>query len=170
MAVVAVHTELYLIDDSGNQANDYGENVGGHIGKRGAMSLENRRLRDSLELALVNDEHFGQHFYELLFAREPQLKQLFQRNSPGAQSKMFAQKLTALVDHLENPEAFARELMALASSPREYGVTAAMYAPVGEALLDTMRRACGDAFTEELEQAWRGAYRALSDAMQNVSG
>lgn len=129
------------------------------------MTSDLQVLRETLELAMASELGFGELFYQKLFQREPALRSLFQRNSPGAQSKMFAQKLTAIVDHLDQPGWLDDELPALAGSHRAYGVTPAMYAPVGEALLATLRELCGEAFDEHAEQAWSGAYQALTRAM-----
>jgi hemoglobin-like flavoprotein len=133
------------------------------------MSSDALLLRDTLELALAREAGFSARFYELLFAREPGLRSLFHRHSPGAQNKMFAQKLTAIVDHLEEPEWLERELAKLAGSHAAYGVTPEMYEPVGAALLETLREACGASWSDEAEQAWGRAYTALSRSIQDAS-
>ena len=71
----------------------------------------------------------------------------------------------AIVDHLDDSSWTERELGGLASSHVQYGVTAAMYEPVREALIDTLREACGDVFTPEAEKAWREAYAQIAAAM-----
>ena len=70
-----------------------------------------------------------------------------------------------IVDHLDDSSWTERELGGLATSHVQYGVTAAMYEPVREALIDTLREACGDAFTAEAEKAWREAYAQIAAAM-----
>ncbi len=129
------------------------------------MTDDARLLRESLEIALAADGRFPTRFYEILFARHPELEALFTRNSRGAQVRSFGRKLVAIVDHVEDPEWMKRELGAMAASHHAYGVTADMFAPVGEALLDTLREGCGDAFTPEVERAWRAAYARIADAM-----
>jgi hemoglobin-like flavoprotein len=128
-----------------------------------------RLLRDTLELTLARDETFPARFYDRLFASHPELRALFHRHSPGALRKMFAQKLTALVDHAEDPAWLSRELAALAASHESYGVTAEMYPWVGDALLETLAEACGDAWTPEAERAWREVYAAVTRAILDVS-
>lgn len=118
-------------------------------------------LRDTLELTLAQDDTFPTRFYERLFAAHPALRSLFHRSSPGAQNKMFAQKLTVIVDHLDDPAWMKRELATLAANHRDYGVTPEMYPWVGDALIATLAEACGDAWTAEAERAWRGAYASL---------
>lgn len=129
------------------------------------MSDELAILRDTLELALSQDARFPTRFYEILFQRHPELEALFTRNSRGAQVRNFGKKLVAIVDHLEDPEWTDRELGALAASHTQYGVSASMYPLVGEALIDTLREACGEAFTPEAEAAWRTAYARIEAAI-----
>lgn len=90
---------------------------------------------------------------------------MFKSHSPGAQRKMFAQKLVAIVDHFDDPAWLQRELGRLAHSHTGYGVTQEMYPWVGDALIATMKEACGAEWTEDAEAAWRDAYAKLSAAM-----
>lgn len=122
-------------------------------------------LRSTLELTLANDDSFPTRFYERLFAAHPELRALFHRSSPGAQNKMFAQKLTAIIDHLDDPTWMKRELGTLAANHVDYGVTNEMYPWVGEALIGTLAEACGEAWTADAERAWRDAYASLVSAI-----
>ena len=122
-------------------------------------------LRETLELTLARDDTFPTRFYERLFAAHPEVRTLFHRSSPGAQNKLFAQKLAALVDHVDDPAWLDRELSKLAQNHVSYGVTAEMYPWVGDALIDTLREACGDAWTAEAERAWTDAYASLMRAI-----
>ena len=122
-------------------------------------------LRDTLELTLARDDTFPTRFYERLFAAHPEVRGLFHRSTPGAQNKLFAQKLTVLVDHLDDPTWISRELATLAANHATYGVTPAMYPWVGEALIATLREACADQWTEDAERAWTDAYASLTAAI-----
>ncbi len=124
-----------------------------------------RLLRDTLELTLARDDSFPTRFYQLLFEAHPEVRALFHRNSPGAQNKLFAQKLTAVVDHLDDPAWLGRELADLAANHERYGVTAEMYPWVGQALIATLREACSDVWTPATERAWTDAYASLVTAI-----
>lgn len=126
-------------------------------------------LRETLELVLANDDTFPRRFYELLFERHPQAQALFHRSSPGAQNKMFANKLTALVDHVDDPAWLERELATLAANHVGYGVTPEMYPWVGDALLATLREACGEAWTADAERAWTETYTAMTRAILSAT-
>lgn len=134
------------------------------------MSIDPDVLRETLETTLARDDTFPARFYERLFADHPSVRALFRRNSPGAQRKMFAQKLVAIVDHIEDPAWIEREVGALADVHRSYGVTDEMYPWVGEALVSTLREACGDAWSDAAESSWRAAYAALQDAILGAPG
>lgn len=118
-------------------------------------------LRDTFEVA-VADERFGARFYEHLFAGHPELRPLFTRNSTGAQQKMFAQKLAAIVDAVIDPKLLEEEARAIAASHVHYGVTPEMYEWVGAALLAALRDSVGTDWTPEAERAWQGAYITIT--------
>lgn len=124
-----------------------------------------RLLRDTLELTLARDDTFPTKFYIRLFGAHPEVKALFHRSSPGAQNKMFAQKITAIVDHIDDRAWLSRELATLAANHVSYGVTAEMYPWVGEALIATIAEGCGDAWSPEAERAWKSAYASLVSAI-----
>lgn len=129
------------------------------------MTADSQLLLDTLELALSREADFAQRFYQVLFEAHPELEPLFYRSSRGALSKMFAQKLTAIVDHLDDPIWVDRELGTLARAHHSYGVSPDMYPPVGAALLATLKEACGDDWTPAAEKAWAAAYERLAAAM-----
>ena len=122
-------------------------------------------LRNTLERTLAQDDRFPRTFYDRLFTDHPEVRALFKRNTPGAMHKMFAQKLTSLIDHVEDPDWLNRELPSLAANHAAYGVTAEMYPWVGDALISTLREACGDAWSDEAERSWREAYASLMAAI-----
>jgi hemoglobin-like flavoprotein len=47
-----------------------------------------------------------------------------------------------------------------------YGVTPEHYGPVGEALIWTLEKGLGDAFTPAVKTAWSEAYATLADTMK----
>jgi hemoglobin-like flavoprotein len=122
-------------------------------------------LRDTVERVLAADDTFPARFYDRLFAEHPEVQAMFRGNSPGAQRKMFAQKLVAIVDHIEDPEWIAREAAALGKGHAGYGVTPEMYPWVGDALIATVAEACGEHWTAAAAEAWRSAYDRLSRAI-----
>ena len=50
-----------------------------------------------------------------------------------------------------------------------YGVTAKHYKPVGEALLWTLEKGLGEAFTPEVKEAWTTTYITLQSVMLDAA-
>jgi hemoglobin-like flavoprotein len=103
-------------------------------------------------------------FYGRLFEIAPALKPLF-RGDMDEQGRKLMATLAAVVHGLSNLESILPAASALARRHVGYGVKAADYAPVGAALLWTLERGLGDAWTPELAAAWGAAYTTLSQFM-----
>lgn len=128
------------------------------------MPIDIELVRDSFALAATREPALVENFYQRLFARAPELAPMFRRE-PRAQAEMLRGALVAVVEHLEDAPWLAANVTALGARHRSYGVTAAMYAPVGAALLDALAAACGDAWTPAHADAWGAAYASLTDLM-----
>jgi hemoglobin-like flavoprotein len=103
-------------------------------------------------------------FYGRLFEIAPSLKPLF-RGDMQEQGRKLMATLAVVVKGLSNLETILPAASALAKRHVGYGVTAANYAPVGEALLWTLERGLGAQWTPELAAAWTAAYGVLSEFM-----
>jgi hemoglobin-like flavoprotein len=103
-------------------------------------------------------------FYRRLFEIAPSLSPLF-RGDMQEQGRKLMATLGVVVNGLGNLEAILPAASALAKRHVEYGVKAADYAPVGEALLWTLERGLGAQWTAELAAAWSAAYGVLSEFM-----
>lgn len=126
------------------------------------MSLDVEALRESFALVLERSPNVTERFYEIFFARYPQVKPLFGRNSAKNQQKMLAEALVAVVDHLEDAPWLRDTLFALGAKHVSYGVKDEMYGWVGESLLAALAEAAGDAWTPRVRDAWVAAYGAIS--------
>ncbi|HEX4257256.1 MAG TPA: globin domain-containing protein, partial [Streptosporangiaceae bacterium] len=104
------------------------------------------------------------YFYGQLFARRPHLRNLFPP-AMNAQRDRLVKALVQIVESLSTPDEMATYLTQLGRDHRKYGVDAPMYEAVGAALLATLRRFAGPAFTPAAEQAWTYAYAVLSALM-----
>ncbi|MFZ2099599.1 MAG: globin family protein [Oricola sp.] len=103
-------------------------------------------------------------FYGRLFDIAPEVRPLF--TTPlDEQGRKLMMTLAVVVNGLRNLGDILPTASALAVRHVGYGVKAEHYAPVGEALIWTLEQGLGDAFTEEVRQAWLSAYTALSGAM-----
>lgn len=107
----------------------------------------------------------AQAFYARLFQIDPALRAMFPADL-GPQRAKLMQMLAVAVQGLSNPQALLPLAATLGQRHAHYGVRAAHYDTVGQALLDTLRAGLGADFTPVLEQAWRGVYSSLAGAMQ----
>ena len=103
-------------------------------------------------------------FYARLFEIEPEVKPLFHGDMAEQRRKLMT-TLGVVVNGLKNLDAVLPQARALAVKHVGYGVKAAHYAPVGEALIWTLDRGLGADFTSEVRSAWLAAYGALSGVM-----
>ncbi|MGB7077376.1 MAG: globin family protein [Xanthobacteraceae bacterium] len=103
-------------------------------------------------------------FYGRLFEIAPAVKPLF-RGDMKEQGRKLMATLAVVVGGLSNLETILPAASALAKRHVGYGVSAAHYAPVGEALLWTLERGLGSDWTPQLAAAWSTAYGILSTYM-----
>src|SRR5262249_41552168 len=76
------------------------------------------------------------------------------------------QMIATAVGGLNHLDRIVPAVKALGARHSGYGVTAAHYAVVGEALLWTLERGLGEAFTPEVGAAWAKVYGVLAATMQ----
>lgn len=103
-------------------------------------------------------------FYEALFHHAPQFRRLFREDLAG-QGMKFMSTLSVIVKNLKDPSLLESRYAELGRTHAIMGVRAPDFAPMEEALVDTMRHALGPRFTPEHERAWRMAFGAFSKAM-----
>lgn len=104
-------------------------------------------------------------FYGRLFEIDPSTRPLF-RNDLRRQGAMLMQTLGLAVRHLHDPTPVLGAVRNLGVRHVGYGVTDAQYGTVGEALLWTLGQGLGEAFTDEVRDAWAAAYELLAGVMQ----
>jgi nitric oxide dioxygenase len=103
-------------------------------------------------------------FYDRLFEIAPQVKTMFPSDLTEQRKKLMA-TLAVVVNGLGNLESVLPAASALAKRHVGYGAKAEHYPVVGAALLWTLEKGLGDAWTPETAAAWTAAYGALSGFM-----
>jgi hemoglobin-like flavoprotein len=103
-------------------------------------------------------------FYTRLFEIAPQTRSLF-HGDMDEQGRKLMMTLGVVVNGLKNLDAVLPAAKTLAVKHVGYGVTAAHYEPVGEALIWTLEQGLGADFTPDVRAAWLAAYGALSGVM-----
>ncbi len=103
-------------------------------------------------------------FYTRLFEIAPEVKPMFKGDLKEQGTKLMT-TLGVVVNGLRDLDKIVPVAQQLAVKHVDYGVTAEHYTPVGEALIFTLEKGLGEAFTPELKEAWLGAYTTLSGVM-----
>ena len=103
-------------------------------------------------------------FYGRLFELAPSVRPLF-RGDMDEQGRKLMKMIAVVVQGLPKLERIVPAVQALGRRHAGYGVRAAHYDLVGAALLWTLAQGLGDAFTDDVRDAWAGAYGTLAAVM-----
>ena len=124
-----------------------------------------RLVQNSWKLVEPIAEQAAELFYGELFRLDPSLESMFTGDMREQGRKLMAM-LSVGVTSLSRLESIAPALRALGGRHAGYGVELRHYAVVEAALVSTLAQGLGEAFTDEVRDAWRAAYRVLSMTMQ----
>ncbi|GEA12150.1 globin family protein [Alteromonas sp. KUL49] len=104
-------------------------------------------------------------FYGRLFEVAPEVKPMFDASNMEEQGKKLMKTLAVAVIGLSDLPAIVPIVQQLGVKHLDYGVEPAHFSPVGESLLWTLEKGLGEAWNEELLDAWTEAYTLLSNTM-----
>ena len=107
-------------------------------------------------------------FYARLFGLDPSLQLMF-KGDMQEQGRKLASMITFAVKGLTRLEAIVPGVQALGRRHAGYGVKDDHYDTVGEALLWTLGKGLGTAFTGEIRAAWEAAYGVLANTMREAA-
>lgn len=136
------------------------------------MSLDHRQI------ALVRESFRGidqtptpvhRQFYETLFRHDPKLRALF-RADIESQGMSFMRTLRTILDNLERPETLGERYGELGVGHQAVGVHRRDFDVMEDALMETLANALGEAWDDEVEAAWRAAYREIAARMIAAGG
>ena len=105
-------------------------------------------------------------FYGRLFEMDPAIKPMFARADMKKQGQMLMQALSLTVKGLDTPDKLIPVLEDLGRRHTKYGVHDAHYDTVGGALLWTLEKGLGEAFTPAVKGAWTEAYTLVASVMK----
>lgn len=121
-------------------------------------------VQDSFAKVAPISEQAAVLFYGRLFEVAPSVRAMFPDDMSEQRKKLMA-TLAVVVGGLSNLEAILPAASALAKRHVNYGAKPEHYPVVGGALLWTLEKGLGDAWTPELAEAWTAAYSTLSGYM-----
>lgn len=104
-------------------------------------------------------------FYGRLFELEPEYKALF-KGDMTEQGKKLMKTINIAVEALDDVEPLIPTLKQMGADHAGYGVKERDYNVVGAALLWTLEQGLGDAFTDEVKNAWGAVYEVLATVMK----
>ena len=121
-------------------------------------------VQDSFAMIVPKREDVARGFYDNLFLLDPALRPMFPADLSD-QGKKLMQVLAVVVRSLDNLGPLLPSIDDMARRHVAYGVEDDHYATVGQALIHTLRAGLREAFSQEMEEAWRDAYAILSNRM-----
>lgn len=104
-------------------------------------------------------------FYGRLFELEPEYKAMF-KNDMTEQGKKLMKTINIAVEALDDVEPLIPVLKKMGADHAGYGVKDRDYNVVGASLLWTLEKGLGDAFTDEVKNAWGAVYEVLATVMK----
>ncbi len=125
-------------------------------------------VRLTFAQAMNRKVEVGKIFYERLFVIAPDTKILF-KGDIEEQSRKLMDTLAIAIGNLRDTPALVGMLEALAQRHVAYGVCEQHYDKVGEALLWTLEKVFGVAFTDEVRNAWATLYRVVAETMRKAA-
>lgn len=106
-------------------------------------------------------------FYGRLFTIAPSVRPMFPDDITEQKKKLMGM-LGMIVASLRQPDALQHMLHGLGERHVNYGATANQFPVVGEALLWTLERGLGEAYTPDVADAWITAYGAIATTMSKA--
>jgi hemoglobin-like flavoprotein len=129
------------------------------------MTPEQKTLvKDSWAKVLPIKEQAAELFYTRLFETYPEVQPYFKGDMKEQGRKLMAMLNTA-VSGLDNLEALIEPLKKSGKAHKGYGVKAEDYDKVGDAFLWTLGQGLGDAFTDDVKDAWVVTYTTVAGVM-----
>jgi len=125
-------------------------------------------VQDSFQLVEPIAGQAADLFYGRLFEIAPQVRPLFPADMSEQKKKLMSMIGTA-VNNLHQVEKIIPAVQELGRKHVSYGVTADQYKPVGEALIWTLEKGLGAAFTPEVKDAWITTYTTLEGVMTKAA-
>jgi len=134
------------------------------------MTEEQKTLvQDSWEKVVPISETAAELFYARLFELDPELKPLFASADMKEQGKKLMLMITTAVRGLDKLDELVGAIQAMGKRHVGYGVKAEHYDTVGSALLDTLEKGLGEAWSPGHKEAWALTYTTLAGVMKDAA-
>src|SRR5437870_1812678 len=111
-----------------------------------------RMIRESFAVVEPCAEDVAKFFYGMLFSLAPSTRDMFPVNMVVQRSRLL-RALVHVVQMVDRPDDLIPFLHQLGRDHRKFGVVASHYEAVGTALLASIKKHAGDAWTDSVERA-----------------
>ena len=127
-------------------------------------------VKATVPVLAVHGEAITKTFYQLLFERNPSLKNVFNMTHQvhGTQPRALANAVYAYAANIENPAVLAKAITQITQKHTSLSVTPEMYDIVGTNLLEAIKIVLGDAATADIINAWAEAYQELANLLIGI--
>jgi hemoglobin-like flavoprotein len=133
------------------------------------MTEDDKQLvRDSWAKVIPISDKAAELFYNRLFELDPALRPRFTSDMTEQGRKLMGM-ITVAVNSLDRLDEIIPAVRALGKRHSGYGVTDDHYDTIATALLWTLERGLGDAFTDDTRNAWIKTYTLLSTTMKEAA-
>lgn len=126
-------------------------------------------VRETWQIVVPIADSAAQLFYDRLFAIDPTTRPLFRSANLAAQRDKLMRALAAAIAALDRLETLVPALEDLGRRHVRYGVVDRHYESVGAALLWTLERGLGTAWTGDVAAAWAAAYQFIAGTMRRAA-
>jgi len=129
------------------------------------MTPEQKSLvKETWAMVLPIQEKAADLFYTRLFEQYPEVRPMF-KGDMQVQGEKLMKMLDQAVGSLDNVEALIEPLKAAGKAHKGYGVAEGDYQKVAASLLWTLEQGLGDAYTDDVKEAWTVTYTTLAGVM-----
>src|SRR5215831_16256200 len=125
-------------------------------------------VQETFAIVVPIADDAAQLFYQRLFQLDPSLERMF-KGDMAEQRRKLVQMLTAVVKGLDRLDQLVPIVQDLGRRHATYGVADKHYDTVGAALLWTLEKGLGKAFTEDTREAWATVYGLLASVMKEAA-
>ena len=133
---------------------------------KGFQELDlNLELQASLDDLMKSEQQFAQLFYDRLFEKAPELRDLFKVDIE-AQGKLLTHMVVGIIYALSRPKNLVMGLTKLGGSHVHYGVKPSHYPVVLEVMMETLKDLFQSRWTARRALAWEKALTFITDQMQ----
>ncbi|MBZ0280405.1 MAG: hemin receptor [Anaerolineae bacterium] len=126
-----------------------------------SLTNEQKAIVQSTLGQVADADQLAARFYDRLFAIDSSTKTLF-RGDMAEQRIKLMQTIAVVVANLDDLSTIVPAIQSLGKRHVAYGVTIEHWNSVGSALLWALSDAFGEAFTDEVRDAWATAYGLIA--------